>query len=70
MNTAYANTGITWTLTGTTRTVNADWFNKAGPSTTQQTTMKNQLKTGGAKDLNVYTVGYVACYDALSVVSC
>lgn len=60
MNTAYATAGITWTLAGTTRTVNADWFNNAGPSTTQQTTMKNQLRTGAAKDLNVYTVGFVS----------
>ncbi|KAJ7488333.1 metalloprotease [Mycena latifolia] len=60
MNTAYAGTGITWVLGGTTRTVNANWFNTVGPDTTVQTTMKNSLRTGGVTDLNVYTVGFVS----------
>ncbi|KAJ7101271.1 metalloprotease [Mycena belliarum] len=58
MNTAYAGTGITWILAGTTRTVNAGWFNSAGPSNSAQTAMKNALRTGTSKDLNVYTVGF------------
>jgi hypothetical protein len=60
MNTAYAGTGYSWVLASTTRTVNADWYNNAGPSTSQQTAMKKALRTGGAADLNVYTVGCVA----------
>ncbi|KAF8165056.1 hypothetical protein B0H34DRAFT_780044 [Crassisporium funariophilum] len=60
MNKAYANAGITWVLAGTTRTVNANWFNNVGPDVTLQTTMKNQLRTGAAKDLNVYTVGFTS----------
>jgi len=60
MNKAYAGSGITWTLAGTTRTVNADWFNNAGPDTSQQTSMKNSLRQGGAADLNVYTVGFTS----------
>lgn len=31
MNADYAASGITWSLAGTTRTVNANWFNTAGP---------------------------------------
>ncbi|KAJ7890058.1 metalloprotease [Mycena olivaceomarginata] len=60
MNKAYAGTGITWVLGGTTRTVNAAWFNTAGPSTSVQTAMKTALRTGGVADLNVYTVGFVS----------
>ncbi|KAF5326624.1 hypothetical protein D9611_000274 [Ephemerocybe angulata] len=58
MNTAYASTGLSWVLAGTDRTVNSDWFNRAGPSTTQQTAMKTSLRKGAAEDLNVYTVGF------------
>jgi len=60
MNKAYANAGITWVLAGTDRTTNANWFNTVGPDATVQTTMKNTLRKGTAKDLNVYTVGYVS----------
>lgn len=61
INTAYGNskTGISWILAGTTRTINVDWFNNAGPRTPQQTAMKKALRQGTAKDLNVYTVGFV-----------
>ncbi|KAJ2928639.1 hypothetical protein H1R20_g8468, partial [Candolleomyces eurysporus] len=58
MNQAYAPAGISWVLAGTTRTVNAEWFNRAGPNTTQQTAMKTGLRQGGAGALNVYTVGF------------
>jgi len=46
-------------LAGTIRTVKANWFNSAGPNTTEQTAMKNALRKGGQADLNVYTVGFV-----------
>lgn len=59
INKAYAGAGISWTLAGTTRTVNSDWFNSAGPGASQQTAMKNALRVGGANVLNVYTVGFV-----------
>ncbi|KAJ7584588.1 metalloprotease [Mycena floridula] len=59
MNTAYSGTGITWVLAGTTRTINANWFNSAEPDSSLQTAMKNSLRTGGTADLNVYTVGFV-----------
>lgn len=44
----------------TSRTVNSDWFNNAGPDSSEQTAMKDALRVGGVADLNVYTVGYVA----------
>ncbi|KAJ7286953.1 Metalloprotease [Mycena rebaudengoi] len=58
MNKAYAGSGITWVTAGVTRTVNAGWYNSAGPGTSQQTAMKKALRTGGVADLNVYTVGF------------
>jgi hypothetical protein len=58
MNQDYAGTGIQWKLAGTTRTVNPTWFAQAGPDSSLQTTMKNQLRQGGVADLNVYTVGF------------
>ncbi|KAG8933177.1 hypothetical protein FRC02_012322 [Tulasnella sp. 418] len=58
LNKAYSASGITWNLAGVDRTTNADWFNAAGPSTAQQTAMKNQLRKGDANALNVYTVGF------------
>ncbi|KAF8608973.1 Metalloprotease, partial [Ceratobasidium sp. AG-I] len=62
MNTHYQNSGspLTFSLAGTTRTLNADWFNNAGPSSSQQTAMKNALRQGGANALNVYTVGFTS----------
>jgi hypothetical protein len=47
MNQDYANTGFQFTLAGTDRTLNANWFNTVGPDATAQTTMKNQLRKGG-----------------------
>ncbi|KAF9452168.1 metalloprotease [Macrolepiota fuliginosa MF-IS2] len=61
MNAAYATAGITWTLYGTTtRTINSDWFNNAGPDTTEQDDMKSSLRVGDAGVLNVYTVGFTS----------
>ncbi|KAJ3565805.1 hypothetical protein NP233_g7406 [Leucocoprinus birnbaumii] len=60
MNKAYAAAGITWTLAGTTRTVNSDWFNNVGPDGSEQTDMKAALRVGGADTLNVYTVGFTS----------
>ncbi|GLB42589.1 putative pregnancy-associated plasma protein-A [Lyophyllum shimeji] len=51
MNKAYGNASITWVLAGTTRTVNAVWFNTAGPDTSAQTAMKKALRQGGANVL-------------------
>ncbi|KAG6909436.1 hypothetical protein DXG01_000590 [Tephrocybe rancida] len=65
INEAYAKTGIRWALKNTTRTTNADWFNKAAPENEYQTAMKNQLRMGGAADLNVYSVGCVQLDDVI-----
>ena len=57
LNADYASTGRSFVLKTTTRTTNADWFKNAGPSTSQQTAMKNALRQGGSSTLNVYSVG-------------
>ncbi|KAJ7143301.1 metalloprotease [Mycena crocata] len=54
------NGSLVWTLAGKDRTINADWFNNAGPQTSQQTAMKNAKRKGGASDLNVYSVGFTS----------
>ena len=60
MNKDYASVGLSWVLANTTRTVNADWFDNAGPDSPQQTDMKTTLRQGGVNDLNVYSVGFVS----------
>ncbi|KAG6831891.1 hypothetical protein H0H92_007008 [Tricholoma furcatifolium] len=60
MNEAYANLNIVWSLAGTTRTINSDWFNNVGPESSQQSDMKVALRQGGKADLNVYTVGFTS----------
>ncbi|KAG8700384.1 hypothetical protein FRC08_004734 [Ceratobasidium sp. 394] len=55
----FAASGLPFVLAGTDRTVNADWFNNAGPGTSQQTLMKRTLRRGGVADLNVYSVGFI-----------
>ncbi|KAG9041910.1 hypothetical protein FS837_011582 [Tulasnella sp. UAMH 9824] len=58
LNKAYASCGISFTLAGTDSTINADWFNLAGPNSSYQTAMKSALRKGGAGDLNFYSVGF------------
>ncbi|KAL5532533.1 hypothetical protein ACEPAF_4307 [Sanghuangporus sanghuang] len=60
LNADYADSGLSFTLAATTRTVNSDWFNNAGPDSSQQDEMKETLREGGAADLNVYTVGFTS----------
>ncbi|KAG8761104.1 hypothetical protein FRC11_014386 [Ceratobasidium sp. 423] len=59
LNKDFAGTGLTFTLAGTDRTTNANWFNRAARRTTYQTAMKQSLRKGNAASLNVYTVGFV-----------
>lgn len=68
MNTAYAGSGLTFTLAGTDHTTNSGWFTGVGPGTSSQTQMKSSLRKGGANALNVYTVGWVA-FLALSAIT-
>jgi len=49
-------TGLTFYWAGLTRTVNADWFNNAGPGSDYA--MKAALRQGGANALNIYSVGF------------
>ena len=58
LNSDFSKSGVSWVLVNTTRTVNANWFNNVDPGGDEQTAMKARLRTGGAADLNVYTVGY------------
>ncbi|EIM85593.1 Metalloprotease [Stereum hirsutum FP-91666 SS1] len=60
LNADYASSGLSFSLAATTRTVNSDWFNNAGPDSSQQTAMKTSLRTGGSADLNLYSVGFTA----------
>ncbi|CAL1701545.1 unnamed protein product [Somion occarium] len=60
LNEDYAGSGLSFSLAATTRTVNSQWFNQVGPDSSLQTTMKNQLRQGGANALNVYTVGFAS----------
>ncbi|CAE6437807.1 unnamed protein product [Rhizoctonia solani] len=58
LNSHYSGSGLSFTLVGTDRTTNANWFNSAGPSSSYQTAMKTALRKGNAAALNVYTVGF------------
>ncbi|KAK0438980.1 hypothetical protein EV421DRAFT_1713855, partial [Armillaria borealis] len=47
LNSAFSDTGLSYVLAVTTRTVNSDWFNNAGPDNSQwQTAMKKALRHG------------------------
>jgi hypothetical protein len=59
LNTDYTGTGLSFSLVGTTRTEDTDWYENAGPETPEQTAMKTALRKGGADTLNLYTVGFV-----------
>lgn len=43
LNQDYAKANIKFTLAGTDRTTNANWFNTVGPDSSLQTTMKKQV---------------------------
>ena len=60
LNKDYSGSGIAWSLAGTDRTTNDDWFNSVGPDSDSQTTMKEQLRKGDVNALNVYSVGFVS----------
>lgn len=60
LNTAYAPAGVRFNLVNTTRTRQATWFMNAAPGTAEQTQMKTALRVGGARELNIYTVGFLS----------
>jgi hypothetical protein len=51
---------FTFTLAAVNRTINSDWFNNAGPRSSQQTAMKKALRKGTKSALNVYSVGFTS----------
>ncbi|TFK74497.1 zincin, partial [Pluteus cervinus] len=59
INKAYAPAGISFVLANTSRTINSDWFENAGPDSDEQDNMKSTLRQGGAQVLNIYSVGFL-----------
>ncbi|KAH9179993.1 metalloprotease [Lactarius sanguifluus] len=58
LNTGFSGSGLSFSLAGTTRTVNADWFNNVDYSSNLQDQMKSALRVGGVSTLNLYSVGF------------
>ena len=56
LNDAFAGTGWSFTLAGTTRTPNNTWYNNL-ESVSVERRAKNALRQGGADDLNIYSAG-------------
>ena len=54
LNAAYAATGFSFALAATDRTTNATWYT-AGPGSAAETQMKNALRIGDSKALNIYS---------------
>ncbi|KAH8999395.1 Metalloprotease [Lactarius akahatsu] len=58
LNSGYSGSGLSFSLAGTTRTVNSDWFNNVDDTSVEQDQMKSALRVGGASTLNLYSVGF------------
>lgn len=56
LNSAYAGTGFSFYLAGTTRTNNSTWYTM-GQGSSAESSAKNSLRRGGAATLNVYIAG-------------
>jgi hypothetical protein len=56
LNSAYAGTGFSFYLAGTTRSNNNSWYSM-GQGSSAETSAKNSLRRGGAATLNVYVAG-------------
>ncbi|RKH66040.1 zinc metalloprotease [Corallococcus aberystwythensis] len=54
LNAAYANTPFKFTLAGTDRTTNSQWF-ALGSGSSAEKKMKAALRKGGPESLNIYT---------------
>jgi hypothetical protein len=54
LNAAYAGTGFSFRLAGTSRTTNADWYTMS-PGSAEERQAKSALHQGTADDLNIYT---------------
>ncbi|KAH9007107.1 metalloprotease [Lactarius hatsudake] len=55
LNSGYSGSGLSFSLAGTTRTVNSDWFNNVDDTSVEQDQMKSALRVGGASTLNLYS---------------
>ncbi|KAJ3213604.1 hypothetical protein HK099_007276, partial [Clydaea vesicula] len=53
LNAAYSKSGFTFTLQTVDETVNASWYT-VGYESSEEVAMKNALRKGSAKDLNLY----------------
>ncbi|KAK4054675.1 hypothetical protein OIO90_003487 [Microbotryomycetes sp. JL221] len=60
LNTRYSSSGFNFVLQSTDRTTNQNWFDYAGPQTSQNTAMKRSLRRGGVESLNIYSVGFTS----------
>jgi hypothetical protein len=58
LNRDYQGTDLDFRLNVVNRILSPDWFNNVAPGNDQQTDMKDSLREGDAKTLNVYTVGF------------
>ena len=58
LNDDFAETGLSFKLQDTIRTLNSDWFNNVSPDNCVQTTMKRKLRQGDGTALNIYTVSF------------
>ena len=63
LNEDYGDTGLTFSLANTTRTVNPEWCSGVKPGSTLQDDMKKQLRQGDAGALNIYSVSFHAVQD-------
>ncbi|EAU80298.2 metalloprotease [Coprinopsis cinerea okayama7 len=59
LNSAFSGTDLSFTLAGTTRTTNANWFTGAKKYNWLEYQMMSALKVGGADTLNIYSTDLV-----------
>jgi len=57
LNRAFSSADITWVLADMTLMKNSTWFMEAMPGSKAQKEMKRFHRSGGAGDLNIYSVG-------------
>ncbi|KAG8898182.1 hypothetical protein FRB99_007626 [Tulasnella sp. 403] len=60
LNEDYSDGHITFKLKDTDYTTNTAWFEGLGPGNPINTAVKNKLRKGGKKALNVYSTGFVS----------
>ncbi|KAG2024068.1 metalloprotease [Coprinopsis cinerea AmutBmut pab1-1] len=60
LNEGFADTGLTFTLVNTTRTLNLHWFANANSRNSVDAEMKRALRVGGPETLNIFTVGFTS----------